>query len=355
MFERLNSRRRKLLWRAFKRTRLNVDILRYIANRLKMLWHNKNKSTVVCHPTNAMIELGNVCNLHCLMCPREYQYGKEMDKGFMPLDKAKAIIDEMLPYMDSIGLTGLGETLLYPHLLEVLKYIKKRKPSVIVTISTNAHFKGYWEKMQPLLPYLDNVQFSVDGVGEVYETIRPNTCFEEISANIEKTVYSAKHIQFMLNFVISKLNYKDMFNVVEFANKNNIHYVNFNCMSIASMPEKSRSYYLFFQSDEFKETCEEVRRQAAAFDDLEVTGLQYPDNGQFHDCNFPWEYPYITWDGYYVPCCGKPFPKLLNFGNVFTDGGVMAVLNSKKAQAFRVLWQKNSAPQFCHNCQLVNF
>ena len=77
MFERLNSRRRKLLWRAFKRTRLNVDILRYIANRLRMLWHNKNKSTVVCHPTNAMIELGNVCNLHCLMCPREYQYGKQ--------------------------------------------------------------------------------------------------------------------------------------------------------------------------------------------------------------------------------------------------------------------------------------
>lgn len=355
MFERLNKRRRKLLWKSIKRTRFNMDLLRYAVNRWHILGHDRMKSTTVFHPTNAMIELGNMCNLHCLMCPREYQYGKEMDKGFMPLDKVKRIIDEMIPYMDSIGLTGLGETLLYPHLLEVLKYIKKRKPNVVVTISTNAHFKGYWDKMQPLLPYLDNVQFSVDGVGKVYETIRPNTHFAEISSNIEKTISAAKHVQFMLNFVISKLNYKDMQNVLEFAHQKEIHYVNFNCMSVASMPTQSRDYYAFFQSTDFKETCENVRKKAAAYDDMEVTGMQYPQDGEFRDCIFPWEYPYITWDGYYVPCCGKPFPKLLNFGNVFTDGGVMAVLNSKKAQAFRRQWQKNKAPQFCHNCQLVDF
>lgn len=31
----------------------------------------------------------------------------------------------MIPYLDSIGLTGLGETMMYPHLLDVLKHIKK--------------------------------------------------------------------------------------------------------------------------------------------------------------------------------------------------------------------------------------
>ena len=72
-----------------------------------------------------MIELGNVCNLHCNICPREYEYGKRMDIGFMPLDNAKNIQDQMIPYLDSIGLTGLGETMMYPHLLDVLKHIKK--------------------------------------------------------------------------------------------------------------------------------------------------------------------------------------------------------------------------------------
>lgn len=317
--------------------------------------HNKMQTTIIPHPTNAMIELGNVCNLHCLMCPREYQYGHEMDKGFMPLDKAKLIIDELIPYLDSIGLTGLGETLLYPHLLEIVRYIKQRKPSVVITISTNAHFTGYWQRMEPLLPYLDNVQFSVDGVGSVYETIRPNTDFRQISANIEQTITAAPHIQYMLNFVISDKNYKDMQNVVDFAHTKGIAFVNFNCMSVASMPDKSRDYYDFFRSDDFHAACEQTKQHATQYADMEVTGMQYPDNGEFRDCIFPWAYPYITWDGYYVPCCGKPFPKLLNFGNVFSDGGVMAVLNSKKAQAFRKQWQANRAPSFCHNCQLVDF
>ncbi len=355
MLERLNKRRRKLLWNAIRKTRFNTDLLKYIANRCRLLFHNKMKTTTVLHPTNAMIELGNICNLHCLMCPREYQYGREMDKGFMPLDKAKAIVDEMIPYMDSIGLTGLGETLLYPHLLEIVQYIKKRKPGVVITLSTNANFNGYWEKMLPLLPYVDNVQFSVDGVGEVYETIRPNTRFQEISDNIEKTISAAKDVQFMLNFVITEQNYTDMPNVLQFAHSRGINYVNYNCVNVASMPNCSRNYYAFFLSGEFKQTCEAVRRQAAAYGGMEVTGLQYPENASFRDCVFPWQYPYITWDGYYVPCCGKPFPKLLNFGNVFADGGVMAVLNSKKAQQFRKQWQNNAAPQFCHNCQLVDF
>lgn len=30
-----------------------------------------------------------------------------MDQGCMPLKKAKQIIDEIYPYLDSIGLTGL--------------------------------------------------------------------------------------------------------------------------------------------------------------------------------------------------------------------------------------------------------
>lgn len=355
IFGRLNKRRRKLLWTALKRIRFNADLLKYTLNRCSILRHNRMKTTKVFHPTNAMIELGNVCNLHCVMCPREYQYGKDMDKGFMPVDKAKSIIDELIPYLDSIGLTGLGETLLYPDLLEVVQYIKHRKPSVVITISTNAHFKGYWDKMEPLLPYLDNIQFSVDGIGQVYEQIRPNTHFSEISANIEKTIHNAPHIQYMLNFVISKLNYTDMPNILSFAHEKGIHYVNFNCMSVASMPDRTRDYYDFFVSDEYKDVCNIVRKKGNEYADMEVTGMEYPQNGEFRDCIFPWQYPYITWNGYYVPCCGKPFPKLLNFGNVFTDGGVMKVLNSKKAQSFRRMWQANKAPQFCHNCQLVNF
>ena len=120
MFERINKRRLKLLKKLIFKTRFNADLMRYAINRLHILRLNRLHDTTIAYPTNGMIELGNQCNLHCIMCPREFQYGKEMDKGYMPLERAKQIIDEMYPYLDSIGLTGLGETMLYPHLLDVV-------------------------------------------------------------------------------------------------------------------------------------------------------------------------------------------------------------------------------------------
>jgi MoaA/NifB/PqqE/SkfB family radical SAM enzyme len=60
-----------------------------------------------------MLELTNHCNLACTTCPREYDYGKEMEPGTMTVENAKAVIDQIWPYLDSIGLTGMGETFLF--------------------------------------------------------------------------------------------------------------------------------------------------------------------------------------------------------------------------------------------------
>ena len=352
MMLRLNKRRRVLLKKLIINTKINRDLFLSMRNHIKKLFLNKNKSLKIVYPTNTMLELGNVCNLHCSMCPREYEYGKAMDVGFMPIENFKKIIDELYPYLDSIGLTGLGETLLYPQLLEAVEYIKSKKKSLIITISTNAHFRGFKEKIAPILPYIDNIQFSIDGIGDTYEHIRKGASFAEVNDNIQFTVKKGKNVTFMLNCVVSPENYWQMKEIVEYANKQCIHYVNFNCVSIASAPNISRDYYDFFKSESFLYSVNEVRTLAKLYKHMEITGPDYPYQGTFRDCIFPWEYPYITWDGFYVPCCGKPFPKLLNFGNVFEDG-VMTVLNSAKAQAFRELWQKNTPPSFCHNCQLT--
>lgn len=353
MANKINKRRLRLLYKLIKRTRINKDLFKYVYNRWKWICLDKNKNTIIPHPTNGMIELGNVCNLHCCICPREYEYGKQMNIGFMPLDKAKSILDQMIPYLDSIGLTGLGETMMYPHLLEVLLHIKSRKPSIVTTVSTNAHFPGYLDKVTPLLPYLDCIQFSVDGCGKVYEQMRPGTNFDEIANNIRKTISLGKDTEYMINFVISADNYNDMSNIIKFAHSMNILFVNFNMMSIKAMPKQSFSYYDFTKTTDYLNAVKQALAESALHPEMEITGLSLPDSSNndfsFRDCMSVWSYPYITWDGYYVPCCGKPFPKLLNFGNVF-DEDLMSVINSKKAQSFRTMWQKNIPHKFCHNC-----
>lgn len=354
MARKLNKRRLHLLTKLIRRTKLNADLMRYAANRIKWLRHNKETDTSIPHPTNGMIELGNVCNLHCRICPREYEYGKEMNIGFMPLDKARKILDEMIPYLDSIGLTGLGETMMYPHMLEVLQHIKQRKPSVVTTVSTNAHFTGYLSRVAPLMPYLDCIQFSVDGIGEIYETMRPETDFKVISENIRQTIAMGKDTEFMINCVVTKDNFTEMSSIIDFAHSLGIDFVNFNIMSITSMPQKNFDYYDFTSSEEFRNSLSKAVNEASKHKSMEVTGLEelrtaHNPTRKFHDCLSMWQYPYITWDGFYVPCCGKPFPKELNFGNVF-ENGVMNTLNSDKAKAFRSLWQKNKPHHFCHNC-----
>ena len=353
MMEKINKRRLKLLYKLVKTTRINRDFFRYVGNHIAKARLDRKKTLKVVHPTNVMIELGNVCNLHCSMCPREHEYGKLMDVGFMPLEKAQQIIDQIYPYLDSCGLTGLGETFLYPHLLEIVKYIKSKKRSIIITVSTNAHFHGFQEAIEPVLPYIDNIQFSVDGIGETYNSVRKGADFNVLKENMRFVLQNGKNVVCMINCVVMPENFMQMADIVSFGHEMGIRYVNFNCMSIASQPMADRKYYEFFTSRGFLKEVEEMKRKSSCYKGMEVVGPDYPSNAEFHDCSFPWEYPYITWDGYYVPCCGKPFPKLLNFGNVFSDG-VMNVLNSTEAQNFRRLWQKNIPPDYCHNCQLTS-
>lgn len=351
----INTRHWLLAFKMLKNKRINRDFVKYIINRIRVVRLNPHKQIVLPYPTGIMLELGNRCNLHCVICPREYQYGKNMDQGFMPFDKVCQVVDELYPYLDSIGLTGLGETLLYPHMLEVVQYIKHKNKSIIITISTNANFVGCVDKIKPLLPYLDNVQFSVDGIGSVYEQVRPNTRFDEIADNIRRIVeLGKKDTIFMINTVITRENYMDLPRVVEFADSLGIKYVNFNRINLASIPEFNRDEYTaFFHSAAYKHLLSEFTMLRKTHPGITFSEETEQGTGSFQDCTFAWHHQYITWDGYMVPCCAKPFPKEMNFGNIFTDRGVMKVLNGSRYQAWRKLWQQNKTPAFCSSCNTI--
>src|SRR6187402_3698611 len=87
-----------------------TDFFRYSLNKGDHFYRKLTHSTKIAHPSTVMLELSAHCNLKCTICPREYGYGEEMDMGLMETRNAKKIIDELVPYADSIGLTGMGET-----------------------------------------------------------------------------------------------------------------------------------------------------------------------------------------------------------------------------------------------------
>ncbi len=50
---------------------------------------------------------------------------------------------------------------------------------------------------------------------------------------------------------------------------------------------------------------------------VELSVWDIKTKNEFKKCHLPWNHFYVSWDGYMTPCCAKPFPKELNFGNVF--------------------------------------
>ena len=123
-------------------------------------------------------------------------------------------------------------------------------------------------------------------------------------------------------------------------------------VNLVSKTDEDISYYKLFFSQEFRKELERAKTTAKKYKGLEVIYPTLNLEGGFKTCTQTWNYFYISWDGLLPPCCAKPFPKELNFGNVFKNG-VMNSINSKRIKAFRKLWIKNETPEFCKKCILT--
>ena len=84
------------------------------------------------YPRHLFVETTASCNLTCSYCPRE-KTRQDMD-----FELFREIIDEASQYgARSFSLHLFGEPLLYPHIFEAVKYIKRRNKRHTVLLTTN--------------------------------------------------------------------------------------------------------------------------------------------------------------------------------------------------------------------------
>jgi radical SAM protein with 4Fe4S-binding SPASM domain len=355
MANRITRRRLKKIIGRLKKLPGGIHFIRYSVNKLYGFYLRLIRSTKVPHPSSIMLEVTNQCNLACITCPREYAYGQQMAKGFMDMEKMKKVVDEAFPYVDSIGLTGLGETFMYKKLPEIVDYIRQKNKGIIINVSTNAHLPISVKMVEELADKLDTIQVSIDGIGKVYEQVRLKSDYNFFFENMRQTVElcRGKRAGVMFNFVAIKENYQDMAHVVKLAGELGVKYVNITPFNVAAVTIYDKSYYDFFQTKEFKAELKKAKQMAAQFPEMEFTTWDIEAPKGFRKCDLVWSHFYVSWDGYATPCCAKPFPKELNFGNVFDDG-LMKCLNSKDYRRFRKMWYKNEPPEFCKNCHVLD-
>jgi len=349
-------KRRKIKKGIYRLTHLpgGVNFVRYFNNKISHYSKKLSGSLEVAHPSTIMLEVTNNCNLQCITCPREYGYGKAMDKGNMEISLLKKMVDEAWPYIDSIGLTGMGEPLLYPHLKEALTYIKKKNKGILTNISTNLMLPKAPEIIDSIKENLDTIQISIDGIGDVYNAIRKKADYDTFIHNVKQIqkVTKGSETDLTFNMVVVKENYHQMEDLIELAAEHGFVNLTFTIFNLASVTDVGLEYYKFYDTQEFRETYRRAQKRARQYPALDVFFWDIDRPGQFQNCPFPWTHFYVAWNGEVPPCCAKPFPKELTFGSV-NDEPLMEVLNKDAYKDFRKLWKANRTPDFCKKCHFV--
>jgi MoaA/NifB/PqqE/SkfB family radical SAM enzyme len=349
------SRLRRLAGKALKRAAnlpRGASFFTYARNRIAYANAIRRRAPKLPHPTSIMLEVTNLCQLRCITCPREYELGREMDKGHMDIGRAKDLIDRNHVYLDSMGLTGLGETLLYPHLVELVDHIRMRNSGIHIFISTNAHQANAPELADRLADKIDALQISIDGCGEVFEKVRRNANWEGYIENVTRIVETCRgrRADPKMNMVVLRENAQQMAEVVRAAHSVGVREVYFNTVNLVAN-DWDTAYYGFYGSDGFRRPLGEAMAVGSELG-LSVDHDDLTQPRSFSLCPFPWNHFYVTWDGYLVPCCAKPFPKEKHFGNVF-EKDLLSCVNDPGFREFRQLWTRAVAPGFCWRCHFV--
>ena len=157
------------------------------------------------------------CNYHCRYCFAKFH---QQD---LPLEDAKRVVDAVRDYFVANGIEdgriniAGGEPMLYPHLEEILCYIKESGMSVSIITNGSRLTAAFCERMAGVL---NMVGISIDAANQEVNERVGRCCrgatpdFEELKRAAD--VMHANGIKLKINTVVSKLNLsEDMASVYE--------------------------------------------------------------------------------------------------------------------------------------------
>lgn len=168
------------------------------------------------------IELSRLCNFKCIYCYSEA--GNPLDKELSLNEIYNVIAEGQALGVRKIVIVGGGEPLLYPHLKDVIEFIKQRSMSVVVFTNgthldkslANYFFSrqvGVMLKMNSMKP---DVQNYLGGHEKAYDII------QEAFNNLVSAGYIEKDYFLGVATIICKHNYDEITSIWRWARSNNI-------------------------------------------------------------------------------------------------------------------------------------
>lgn len=297
----------------------------YLEYRKK--WHEHPEKMIVGDfPIHLDIEITNYCNLHCPMCSRTIQI---KDKSFEPLkhiefDVFKRIIDEGIENgLCSVKFNYLGEPLMHPDVVEMVKYCKE-KGIIDVMFNTNGVMLTEEISRGLLEAKLDGIFVSFDtNDKQKFEDIRVGAKFDKVVENVKRfyEIRNSEEKYWGTQIRISKILFpeEEDKDIVEFINywKNYVDSVGFGSL--------------------------------VEYDD--VNDMEYNPN---YRCDQPWQRIFISANGVMFTCC-LDSKKEYVLGNIYKNT-VKEVWNGEKLNKLRNAHKcgKYNEIDVCKNCRYLS-
>ncbi len=287
-------------------------------------------------PPIIQLELTNICNLRCPLCPTGSRT-LARPKGMMSLDTFRDLMDEIGDTLIATYLFCFGEPFMNPHLFEMISALDRR--GITSLTSTNGHFCQTKDEASRLVESGLNVLIiAVDGsTQEVYQSYRIGGDIERVKRFITlveeaKTRLSTPYPYTVMRTVVTRDNAPDLQHLEEMARGlgvNMFTYKSVGCMTHASafagyQPNNQRLRRFEYAGAEMK-TAKLIR------------------------CPFAFRQPIVFWDGTVVGC-EYDHDREMAFGKVGEDPFPL-IWNSRKAQMLRKsIRKRRDRPRFCSRC-----
>jgi radical SAM protein with 4Fe4S-binding SPASM domain len=258
----------------------------------------------------------NICNHRCITCAigkmrkGKDEYGRQQ-QGFMKESLFKKIVSELPMESRRIYLYKTGEALLHPHIIEMMSYLKIKRPSYEIALNTNA-VRMTKKIAIALLDHTDYIGISIYGITkDSYKFAHRRDHFDIVLNNIDflhseyKRRKETKKIYFYIVRCRANMNFSDE----EIFNFFTSRYPYFN-VGINGL-------FNFYN----------------ILDDIK---FDFSENIQEHllpKCIIPYTVMPITWDGKIVSCIADPYEQNI-MGDV-SISSIQNVWNNEKYQNYR--------------------
>ncbi len=112
-------------------------------------------------PENVSIEITTYCNFTCKMC---YKYAYKIGNKHISYDVFKKINNELPRDVKKISLSGLGEGLMNPNIVNYFHLCRENHPKAFLDFTTNGHLFSEKTMEDILCSPVDMVTFSLDTI-----------------------------------------------------------------------------------------------------------------------------------------------------------------------------------------------